>query len=131
MSGNLIYNHFLNPSIISGFTILTAGVFQPVMYFWNVVLSYVRKDNAQNRERVNSNDIELGEQLSPNSKHTVIYNPKEIKRPEKSHMAKDRSSSIHKQKQSNARPIQQRRGQGTNPTHYYQTPADQRNYHML
>ena len=26
----------------TGFTILTAGAFQTVMYFWNVVLSYYR-----------------------------------------------------------------------------------------
>ena len=56
-----------------GFTILTAGVFQPVMYFWNVVLSYVRNQKSRNDPKINSNDIELGEHLAPNPSHAVIY----------------------------------------------------------
>ena len=99
------------------------------MYFWNVVLSYVRKDNFQNRERIDHpNDIELAEQLDPDSRHKVIY-----KHVQKSKINQNKKSS-GRQKQSNTRAPrhqEQRHIQGSNSTHYYQTPADQRNYHML
>ena len=101
------------------------------MHFWNVVLSYVRKDNVQSRVLETSTDIELGERLAPNSKHTIIYNPKENKHSQKSRAVTKENPRPHRQKQTNPRTSQPQRAHGTNSTHYYQTPADQRNYHLL
>ena len=117
--------------ILLGFTLLTAGVFQPVMYFWNVVLSYVRKDNVESRTSDISNDIELGERLAPNSKHTIIHNQKEIKHSQKSEIVKKKKPMPNRKQQRTAHTSQSQRANGTDTTHYYQTPADQRNYHML
>ena len=114
-----------------GFTLLTAGVFQPVMHFWNVVLSYVRKDNVESRTREISNDIELGERLAPNTKPTIIHNQKEIKHLQKSEIVKKKKRMPNRKQHRTAQTSQSRRPNSTNTTHYYQTPADQRNYHML
>ena len=117
--------------ILSGFTVLTAGVFQPVMYFWNVVLSYVRKNNVESRTREISNDIELGEGLAPNTKHTIIHNQKEIIHSQKSEIVKKKKPMADGKQQRTTQTSQSRRAHGTDTTHYYQTPTDQRNYHML
>ena len=110
---------------------LTAGVFQPVMYFWNVVLSYVRKDNVESRRREISNDIELGERLAPNTKHTIIHNQNGIKYSQKSEIVKKKKHMPNRKQQGTSQTSQSRRANGTDTTHYYQTPADQRNYHLL
>ena len=113
---------------------MTAGVFQPVMHFWNVVLSYVRKNKSENNKTQNRNDIELGERLAPHpTAHAQIYKQKsnsgQIQTKKPTHPGNPGKHNISQK--SNSRSSQQQRADRNTPTHYYQTPTDQKNYHML
>ena len=108
---------------------MTAGIFQPVMHFWNVVLSYVRKQNNEKYERTNTNEIELGERMTPNPVNTRIYKERENVRTKQVPKAKHGNTANHSQRQKPIQTVQQQRID--NDTRYYQTPTDQRNYHML
>ena len=110
---------------------MTAGIFQPVMHFWNVVFSYVRKQNDDKYERTNTNEIELGERMPPNPVNTRIYKERENVRTK--HVSKTKHSSVahHSQRQKPIQTVHQQRIDSNSSTRYYQTPTDQRNYHML
>ena len=111
---------------------MTAGIFQPVMHFWNVVLSYVRKQNNEKYERTNTNEIELGERMTPNPVNTKIYKQRENVRTKQVPKAKHGNAAYHSQRQKPIQTVQQQqRIDNNSSTRYYQTPTDQRNYHML
>ena len=112
---------------------MTAGIFQPVMHFWNVVLSYVRKQNDEKYERTNTNEIELGENMTPNPVNTSIVKERENVRTKKVPIANPKHSNAahHSQRQKPIQTDQQQRIDSNSSTRYYQTPTDQKNYHML
>ena len=105
------------------------------MYFWNVVLSYTRSKNGDSHGgpiRLELDDLELGEHLAPTSeKNTAIYKQKTKVHSKQVQRPKNVPASSRDNKQKHSRTGQDQKAHGNTPSHYYQTPTDQKNYHML
>ena len=73
------------------------------MYFWNVVLSYVRNQTSDNDAKSNANDIELDEHLAPNPAHSDIYKHKNNVPPKRNPKTRNVNPKHAQRRQDNIR----------------------------